>query len=317
MDDSANILWQRKIGSTAYEGSGQGDAISSGWQSSTGISVQGDHVVIAGITEKLNNGQPNAFTIKYPTDGSLTGNFGQYYAESIEVSIDTGWNENINNLTDGTTVTEIDGNAAFIADVTEAALTATTKTLDAGYDQLHWDMTNNYLYVPERKWTFAKDGSITMPNAAMLYEGDPGTLIIKSTGGTSINYNPYLFLANVPDNSTSESGVTANQSGVAVYVEKKISEGFLQYSEWQFKDNGGLGFPDGTTQYGAYIDQEIALDGGSAVSVFPINITNPRLADGGGAGARYGTTAPNYDGSGSGATVNPNEFTLTLNGGGA
>jgi hypothetical protein len=178
-------------------------------------------------------------------------------------------------------------------------------------------MTNNYLYVPERKWTFGEDGSITMPNAAKLYEDELGTLIIKSTGGTSINYNPYPFIANVPNNSTSVAGVAANQNGVAVYVEKKIDNTYLEYSQWQFKDNGGLGFPDGTTQYGAYLDQEIALDGGSAVSVFPINITNPRLADGGGAGARYGTTAPSYDGSGSGASVNPNEFTLTLNGGGA
>ena len=316
MDGNGNITWQRKIGSTAYEGSGLNEAFNTGWQSSTGISVQDDHVVIAGISEKLNNGQPNAFTIKYPTDGSLTGNFGQYYAEEIEVSIDPEWSETINNLTADTIVTQIDGNATFRNDVTEASLTATTKTLDAGYDQLHWDMTNNYLYVPERKWTFGEDGSITFSNETKLYEDEPGTLIIKSTGGTSINYSPYPFLANVPNNSTSVAGVTANQSGVAVYVEKKIDNTYIEYSQWQFNDNGGLGFPDGTTQYGAYIDQEIALDGGSAVSVFPVNITNPRLADGGGSGSRYGS-APNYDGSSSGATVNPNEFTLTLNGGGA
>jgi hypothetical protein len=77
-----------------------------------------------------------------------------------------------------------------------------------------------------------------------------------------------------------------------------------------------LRFPDGTVQYGAYLEQEIALDGGSAVSVFPI-LSNPRLADGGGSGSRYGSTAPNYDGEGGGADAGPGDFTLTLNGGGA
>ena len=318
MTDSADgVLWQRKIGSNEYDGSGRNTFGSTGWESSTGISVQGDHVVITGVTNKLNAGQPNAVTIKYPTDGSLIGDFGQYSVSTFDVGLVTDWLESINDLTAGTTVTAINGNAAFISHVTVASLIASTKTLDADYDQYHWDMTNNYLYVPERKWTFGEDGSITMPNAAKLYEDELGTLIIKSTGGTSINYNPYPFIANVPNNSIAVSGVTSNQNGVAVYVEKKISDTYLQYSQWQFNDNGGLGFPDGTTQYGAYLDQEIALDGGSAVSVFPINITNPRLADGGGAGARYGSTAPNYDGSGSGASVNPNEFTLTLNGGGA
>jgi hypothetical protein len=87
-------------------------------------------------------------------------------------------------------------------------------------------------------------------------------------------------------------------------------------STWTFQNNDGLRFPDGTTQYGAYLEQEIALDGGSAVSVFPI-LSNPRLADGGGSGARYGTTAPNYDGETGGADADPGDFTLTLNGGGA
>jgi hypothetical protein len=289
MDDSADIIWQRKIGSTAYEGSGANEAFSPGWQSSTGISVQGDHVVIAGITDKLNDGQPNAFTIKYPTDGSLTGIFGQYYAAAIEVSIDPEWNENINNLTADTIVTQIDGNTTFRNDVTEAALTASTKTLDAGYDQLHWDMTNNYLYDPERKWTFGKDGLLTFPGGAVVDTAD-NTFEVRDVDNFNIE--------------------ATNAVNIYTAVE---GNGY----QWQFRDNSGLQFPDGTTQYGAYIDQEIALDGGSAGSVFPINITNPRLADGGGSGARYGTTAPNYDGSSSGADIGPEEFTLTLNGGGA
>jgi hypothetical protein len=289
MDGNGNITWQRKIGSTAYEGSGLNEAFNTGWQSSTGISVQDDHVVIAGISEKLNGGQPNAFTIKYPTDGSLIGNFGQYYAEEIEVSIDPEWSETINNLTADTIVTQIDGNATFRNDVTEASLTATTKTLDAGYDQLHWDMTNNYLYVPERKWTFGKDGLLTFPGGAVVDTADN------------------IFEVRDVDNFNIEA---TNAVNIYTAVEGNSYQ-------WQFRDNGGLQFPDGTIQYGAYIDQEIALDGGSAGSVFPVNITNPRLADGGGSGSRYGTTAPNYDGSGSGANIDPNEFTLTLNGGGA
>ena len=67
-------------------------------------------------------------------------------------------------------------------------------------------------------------------------------------------------------------------------------------STWTFQNNDGLRFPDGTTQYGAYVETEMALDGGSAGTVFNI-ISRPPAADGGGSGSRFGVNDPVYDGS--------------------
>ena len=179
-------------------------------------------------------------------------------------------------------------------------------------------MTNNHIYIPERKWTFGVDGSITLPNQATLYEDEPGTLYIRAKGSTSINYSPYDLISDVPNHSVSFSSVGANSAGVSIGVDRKNSgDNDRQFSNWNFKDNGGLQFPDGSTQYGAYLDQEMMLDGGSAITVFPLTVTTPRFVEGGGSGSRYGTTSPNYDGGGGGANTNPNDFTLLLNGGGA
>jgi hypothetical protein len=65
---------------------------------------------------------------------------------------------------------------------------------------------------------------------------------------------------------------------------------------WVFQNNKGLRFPDGSVQYGAYVETETALDGGSAVTVFNI-IPRPTIADGGGSSSRHGVTDPVYDGS--------------------
>ena len=67
-------------------------------------------------------------------------------------------------------------------------------------------------------------------------------------------------------------------------------------STWTFQNNDGLLFPDGSVQYGAYVEQETALDGGSANTVYNI-IPRPLTADGGGSSSRHGVTDPVYDGS--------------------
>lgn len=87
-------------------------------------------------------------------------------------------------------------------------------------------------------------------------------------------------------------------------------------STWTFQNNDGLRFPDNTVQYGAYLVEEMMLDGGSAVSVFPTQ-TTPRMTDGGGSSSRFGVNDPNYNGGTDGATLSPTDFTLLLNGGGA
>jgi len=68
-------------------------------------------------------------------------------------------------------------------------------------------------------------------------------------------------------------------------------------STWTFQNNDGLRFPDGTTQYGAYIQTEMSMDGGSAATVFNI-VTVPPVADGGGSSSRFGVNDPVYDGDG-------------------
>jgi hypothetical protein len=65
---------------------------------------------------------------------------------------------------------------------------------------------------------------------------------------------------------------------------------------WAFQNNEGLRFPDGTVQYGAYIETEMSLDGGSAVTMFNI-LPRPPVADGGGSSTRFGVNDPVYDGS--------------------
>ena len=318
MDAAGEVVWQRNIGSSAYDGTGAGGFFPPGWDSSSSITIDGTDVVITGITQRLNSGQTNAITIKYPTDGSLTGNFGNFYAETISVGFATDWAQTIQNVTIDTLVTIIDGNTPFRNDIREASLIATTKTLDAGFDTYHWDMTNNRLYYPERKWIFDVDGALTLPSGAYLEEDEPGTLYIHSTGGTSINYSKHPAVADYEVGETTFSSVIANSNGVMIRVDKKIGPANVeQRSEWEFNNNGGLIFPDNTVQYGAYLVEEMMLDGGSAVSEFPLNVTTPRFVEGGGSGSRYGTTSPTYEGGTGGATLAPNDFTLLLNGGGA
>jgi Major tropism determinant N-terminal domain len=314
IDGTGEVLWQRQIGSAEYDGNGEEAAGPPGWGSSTGISVHGDHVVITGVT--TDKDQVDAVTIKYPTSGDLLGDFGDFHVNDIDVGY-AGWNYTISDLTGGTVITDISGDNNFISDIGQSSLIATTKTLEAGFDALHWDMTNNHLYIPERKWTFGTDGSIMMPNDAKLYEDEPNTLIVTSKGGTTLTYKPYEQVSDVPKRTIIVDGVQAGSAGVEIFVDKKINNNEeQQYSSWLFKDSGGLQFPDGSIQHGAYQSDELMLDGGSAVSVFP-TATTPRAADGGGSSSRYGSTAPTYNGGTGGANLDPTDFILLLNGGGA
>jgi hypothetical protein len=77
---------------------------------------------------------------------------------------------------------------------------------------------------------------------------------------------------------------------------------------WTFQSNNGLRFPDGSVQYGAFIETELSMDGGSAVTVFNIP-PRPTVVDGGGSSSRFGINDPVYDGS------NGNNY--VLDGGGA
>jgi len=79
-------------------------------------------------------------------------------------------------------------------------------------------------------------------------------------------------------------------------------------STWAFQNNDGLRFPDGSVQYGAFIETELSMDGGSAVTVFNIP-PRPTVVDGGGSSSRFGVNDPVYDGS------NGNNY--VLDGGGA
>ena len=67
-------------------------------------------------------------------------------------------------------------------------------------------------------------------------------------------------------------------------------------STWAFQNNDGLRFPDGSVQYGAYVETETALDGGFASTVFNI-VPRPLVADGGGSSTRFGVNDPTYDGT--------------------
>jgi len=67
-------------------------------------------------------------------------------------------------------------------------------------------------------------------------------------------------------------------------------------STWAFQNNDGLRFPDGSVQYGAYVETEMALDGGFAGSAYNV-VPRPTIADGGGSSSRHGVSDPVYDGS--------------------
>jgi hypothetical protein len=168
-------------------------------------------------------------------------------------------------------------------------------------------IVNNTITVDDGMNLTTNRGSIQL-GADLEFPGGPSHFHINKT---SENFD--LFFGD----DSNYVMLPAQRNGVVIGANPNPATNYSTLQNWAFRTNGGLQFPDGTTQYGAAIEQELMLDGGSAISQFPINMTNPRLADGGGSASRFGNYDPNYDGSNNGAYISPVEFTLTLNGGGA
>ena len=242
---NGNIVWSRRIGSPGEDGvnflGGPGQ------ESSSGISVYDNLITISFATEArtpgLNLGPPelNTVTLQYPTDGSITGTYGDFVISDSVPGYDTG-DLNITTLT-----TALGGepvNSSF------AALQATTATVGTGWTNTQWDLDQNREVYPTQTFKFMTDGSFD-------------TQEIKHTSTVKITANTV-------------SGTNA--------------------STWTFQNNDGLRFPDGSVQYGAYIQTEMSLDGGSAATVYNI-ISVPPVADGGGSASRFGNYDPVYDGS--------------------
>ena len=254
---NGDVVWQRRIGSPGDDGvSFLGGA---GWESSSGISVYDNLIAISFATEArtpgINNGPPelNTVTLQYPTDGSLTGTYGDFVISDFDIGNAVS-DYNITTLT-----TSLGGEP-----VTDgfAALQATTATVGTGWTNTQWDLENNR-EILSSTFKFNADG--TFDTAEIKHQGE-----VKITANTTV--------ANaVP-------------------------------STWTFQNNDGLRFPDGSVQYGAYIETEMSMDGGSAVTVFNI-LPRPPVADGGGSSSRFGVNDPVYDGSGG------NDY--VLDGGGA
>jgi len=255
---NGNVVWQRRIGSPGDDGvSFLGGA---GWESSSGISVYDNLIAISFATEArtpgINNGPPelNTVTLQYPTDGSLTGTYGDFVISDFDIGNAVS-DYNITTLT-----TSLGGEP-----VTDgfAALQATTATVGTGWTNTQWDLENNREVLSSQPFKFNVDGSFDTKEIKHQTE-------VKITANTTVaNATP---------------------------------------STWTFQNNDGLRFPDGSVQYGAYIETEMSLDGGSAATVYNI-VTVPPVADGGGSASRFGNYDPVYDGS--------NGDNYVLDGGGA
>ena len=105
-------------------------------------------------------------------------------------------------------------------------------------------------------------------------------------------FDPQTFKFNA--DGTFDTAEIRHQTEVKITANTTVANAVP--STWTFQNNDGLRFPDGTTQYGAYVETEMALDGGSAGTVFNI-ISRPPAADGGGSSSRFGVNDPVYDGS--------------------
>ena len=105
-------------------------------------------------------------------------------------------------------------------------------------------------------------------------------------------FDPQTFKFNA--DGTFDTAEIRHQTEVKITANTTVANAVP--STWTFQNNDGLRFPDGTTQYGAYVETEMALDGGSAGTVFNI-ISRPPTADGGGSSSRFGVNDPVYDGS--------------------
>jgi len=243
---SGDVVWQRRIGSPGDDGvSFYGTP---GLESSSGITVQDDLIVVSFATEARTPGvtdgpEYNTVTLQYPVDGSILGTFGDFVISDFDIG-NTDTNYSITTLT--TTLGNVTLTSGF------ATLDPTVQTVGTGWTNTQWDLENNVQIVgaPE---TFKFNADGTFDTAEIRHQTE-----VKITANTTV--------ANaVP-------------------------------STWTFQNNDGLRFPDGTTQYGAYVETEMALDGGSAGTVFNI-VSRPPTADGGGSSSRFGVNDPVYDGN--------------------
>jgi hypothetical protein len=243
---SGDVMWQRRIGSPGDDGvSFYGTP---GLESSSGITVQDDLIVVSFATEARTPGvtdgpEYNTVTLQYPVDGSILGTFGDFVISDFDIG-NTDTNYSITTLT--TTLGNVTLTSGF------ATLDPTVQTVGTGWTNTQWDLENNVQIVgaPE---TFKFNADGTFDTAEIRHQTE-----VKITANTTV--------ANaVP-------------------------------STWTFQNNDGLRFPDGTTQYGAYVETEMALDGGSAGTVFNI-VSRPPTADGGGSSSRFGVNDPVYDGN--------------------
>jgi len=254
---SGNIVWSRRIGSPGDDGvSFFGGA---GWESSSVISIQDGLIVMSLATEARTPGlggppELNTVTLQYPTDGSITGTYGDFVISDFVPAYSSG-NYSVTLL-----------NTSLGSDAISsgfATLLATTATVGTGWTNTQWDLEQNREVLDPQTWRFNYDGSFD--TAEIKHQTE-----VKITANTTVaNATP---------------------------------------STWTFQNNDGLRFPDGSVQYGAYVQTEMSLDGGSAATVYNI-ISVPPVADGGGSASRFGNYDPVYDGS--------NGDNYVLDGGGA
>ena len=251
---TGNPVWQRRIGSQAIDGYVFYFNIP-GAESSSGISIFDNNVVINFPTldkTDISNGI-NIVTLQYPTDGSITGTYGDFVISDFNIGYSAS-DYSIDLLT-----TNYSNSYGDIVSE-DARFIATSVTVDTGWENIRWDLDDNRQVYGPQTWKFKDDGSFDTKEISHLDR-------VKVTATTDVDV-----------------------------------------ATWTFQSNNGLKFPDGSIQYGAFIETEFSMDGGSAVTVYNIP-TRPTVVDGGGSSSRFGVNDPEYDGS------NGNNY--VLDGGGA
>ena len=237
---TGNPVWQRRIGSQYAEGLLY--YFAPGEESSSGISIFDNNVVINFPTldkTDISNGL-NIVTLQYPTDGSITGTYGDFVISDFNIGYDS-----IDYSIDLLTTNYSNSYGNIISE--DARLVATSVTVDTGWENIRWDLDDNRQVYGPQTWKFKDDGSFDTSEITHLDK-------VKVTATTE------------DDTAT-----------------------------WAFQSNKGLKFPDGSVQYGAFVETELSMDGGSAVTVFNIP-PRPTIVDGGGSSSRFGVNDPVYDG---------------------
>jgi len=145
------LVWSRIIASPSYEGNWNGG--SDGYDSSSDLSVDptGNYISFSAIT--LDKNIPSNFTIKYPVDGSLIGQYGDFtITNGVSSFTITDHNYTLVDISLSSTV------VTTTMDVTTASLIATASTAGAG-----WGSSYQAL-VASTTWTFDNNGGSFTPN---------------------------------------------------------------------------------------------------------------------------------------------------------